>query len=248
MKKLAMMMVLCAGILGCQAECPEVKCDCAAAPQTANAAAPKTAEANDQAAAKENTDVVKAEGETIALPPMQPVATPLTQTLQARKSTRQYGEGMISLQDLSNLLWSANGINREDGKRTAPSARNMQSVSIYVAFETGAYLYDFKAHQLNRVTETDIRTIKEAPLELVFVSNHNGPEGAEMTPQQAQDAALIRGIDAGTASQNAALYCAAADLGTVIRMYRNVTPETKTALQLKEQDHMLFFMPVGKMP
>ena len=194
---------------------------------------------------KDSAPIV-AEGETIALPTTVPTAVTLTKALESRRSVRAYGEGMVSIQDVSNLLWSANGINREDGKRTAPSARNLQSVSIYVAFQSGTYFYDFKGHQLVRRTSEDLRSIKEAPMELIFTSN--------LAPKPEDDAskqefyALLRGIDAGTASENAALYCAAAGLGTVIRMYHEPPASVVSALKLDPAEKPLFFMPVGLLP
>lgn len=194
---------------------------------------------------KDSAPIV-AEGETIALPTPVPTAVTLTKALESRRSVRAYGEGMVSIQDVSNLLWSANGINREDGKRTAPSARNLQSVSIYVAFQSGTYFYDFKGHQLVRRTSEDLRSIKEAPMELIFTSN--------LAPKPEDDAskqefyALLRGIDAGTASENAALYCVAAGLGTVIRMYHEPPASVVSALKLDPVEKPLFFMPVGLLP
>ena len=52
--------------------------------------------------------------------------------LSDRRSDREYANKELSLQDLSDLLWAANGINRPDGKRTAPSALNKQDIDIYV--------------------------------------------------------------------------------------------------------------------
>ena len=194
---------------------------------------------------KDSAPIV-AEGETIALPTPVPTAVTLTKALESRRSVRAYGEGMVSIQDVSNLLWSANGINREDGKRTAPSARNLQSVSIYVAFQSGMYFYDFKGHQLVRRTSEDLRSIKEAPMELIFTSNLAAKPEDDASKQEFY--ALMRGIDAGTASENAALYCAAAGLGTVIRMYHEPPASVVSALKLDPADKPLFFMPVGLLP
>ena len=75
-----------------------------------------------------------------------------------RHSTREYAAKALTLTDLSDLLWAANGINRpEEGKRTAPSAMNKQDVDVYVVLPEGTYLYDAKAHQLNLVAEGDHR-------------------------------------------------------------------------------------------
>ena len=108
------------------------------------------------------------------------------------------------------------------------------------------YFYDFKGHQLVRRTSEDLRSIKEVPMELIFTSN--------LAPKPEDDAskqefyALLRGIDAGTASENAALYCAAAGLGTVIRMYHEPPASVVSALKLDPAEKPLFFMPVGLLP
>ena len=52
---------------------------------------------------------------------------------------------------------AANGINRPDGKRTAPSALNKQDIDIYVIMKEGAYLYDAKANSLQPIAKGDHR-------------------------------------------------------------------------------------------
>jgi hypothetical protein len=67
---------------------------------------------------------------------------PFMQALSERKSVREFSSRRLSPQVLSNLLWAAYGVNRPDGRRTAPSAMNRQTIQIYVAAPDGAYLYD----------------------------------------------------------------------------------------------------------
>ncbi len=81
----------------------------------------------------------------------------LLRLLADRKSTREFGRGTLSPQTLSNLLWAAFGINRQDGRRTAPSAMNWQEVSIYVATSEGVYIYDAKDNALDPVLAGDFR-------------------------------------------------------------------------------------------
>ena len=58
---------------------------------------------------------------------------PIMKALSDRQSIRSFSEKALSQKDLSDLLWAANGINRqESGKRTAPSAMNRQDVKIYI--------------------------------------------------------------------------------------------------------------------
>ena len=72
---------------------------------------------------------------TVKLPsPQTDIGMPLMQVLKERHSARGFANKSLPAQELSNLLWAAFGINREDsGKRTAPSAMNAQEIDIYVA-------------------------------------------------------------------------------------------------------------------
>ncbi len=222
--------------MGCNANCPVCDCNTPAAPaaeapaQQADNAKSDDAKKNDQAAAVAKTAIPFGEAE-IALPKPAAATASLTDSLQKRRSIRAYTQDVISLEQLSALLWAANGINREDGKRTAPSAMNKQSVSIFVASEKGAYKYDHVNHKLARVSEDDLRPVKLAPVELIMTSNHENE--------------LIRGIDSGTVSQNVALYCAAEELATVIRMMRGDQSELQKALQIEANDLPLFNMAIG---
>jgi nitroreductase len=75
-----------------------------------------------------------------------------------RASVKEWSDKDLSLQDLSDLLWAANGINRPDGKRTAPSAMNAQDIDIYVFMKDGAYLYDAAGHMLKPIVAGDHRS------------------------------------------------------------------------------------------
>ena len=83
---------------------------------------------------------------------------PIMQALSMRASVRDWSPKELGLQDLSDLLWAANGINRpESKKRTAASAMNAQDVDIYVFNKDGVYLYDAAAHALTPVAAGDHR-------------------------------------------------------------------------------------------
>ena len=77
--------------------------------------------------------------------------------LAERKSTREFSAEKLPPQVLSNLLWAAYGVNRPDGRRTAPSAMNEQTVDIYVTLPEGVYLYQAREHRLNLVAPGDFR-------------------------------------------------------------------------------------------
>lgn len=142
---------------------------------------------------------------------------PLMQALNLRKSEHsEYSPEKLPPQTLSNLLWAAYGVNRPDGRRTAPSANNSQSVDIYVALAEGVYRYDAKAHQLEPVAAEDVRpaTSKKmlaAPVDLIYVADHAKLRGAEEGKTQNSWA------ETGFVGQNVYLYCASEGLATVVR-------------------------------
>jgi len=152
------------------------------------------------------------------------------QALLKRKSTRIFAEKELSLQDLSDLLWAANGINRPElGRRTAPSALNKQDIQIYVCTKEGNYLYDAKASELQPISTGDVRPLKGAPICLILVSDTTEEWGA---------------IDGGIVSQNISIFCAGTGLATVPRgtMDHN---ELKAALKLADTQQLILNHPVG---
>lgn len=165
------------------------------------------------------------------------------QTVKERKSSREFSDKELSLQDLSNLLWCANGVNRpESGMRTSPSAMNKQDVDVYAVLKEGIYLYEPKAHELVPVVSGDYRKntgmqpfVSIAPLNLVYVSDLAKFDFVKEREQQVMTAA----IDAGHCSQNVYLYGAAANLAVVTR---TSIDKTKMAEILKLRPQQLIIM------
>ena len=239
--------ILLFGLSACQkpCECP-VSAETAVceAPAAQDQAADQAVQAPAAAKVVDETPIV-AGTEEIVLPKPVDTEVTLTKALEERRSVRSYdAEKALKLQDVSNLLWSAYGVNREDGKRTAPSAMNKQSVTIYALFEKGAYKYDHTNHKLVRLSEADIRPLKIAPMELMITSNF-GSDNPDADPAKALDLATIRGIDSGVVAQNVHLYCAAAGLATVIRMQRQRDEAIVSGLGLSDKDYLIFNMAIG---
>lgn len=146
---------------------------------------------------------------------------PLYEALKNRQTNRTFSDKMLSDQDLTNLLWCANGINREEnGKRTAPSARNAQEIDVYVCMKEGVYLYEPKENVLKRVSGDDLRPvltsrgsdmIMSAPLTLLFVANYEKMKGFDEAGKEFYGA-----TDAAYVSQNVYLFCAANNIHTVV--------------------------------
>ena len=142
---------------------------------------------------------------------------PLMQVLKERKTTREFAPDKLPPQVLSNLLWAAFGVNRPDGRRTAPSAMNRQEIDIYVATGDGLFVYNAQGNRLDPVLAQDVRAATgtqpfpaSAPLDLVYVADF-AKAGSE------PNADLYTAADSGFIAQNVYLYCASEGLATVVR-------------------------------
>ena len=188
---------------------------------------------------------------------------PFMETLSVKASAREWSDRDLSLQDLSDLLWAANGINRPDEKKyTASSAQNAHDVAIYLFMKEGVYLYDADDHALQPVLTGDFRSQimmtppprpKDAggpppppppppsnpPLQIILVSDVSrfkfGPP--ELKPEWGA-------IDAGIVSQNISFFCAATGLKTRPRASMD---KEKIANLLKLNDAQYVFLnhPIG---
>ena len=144
---------------------------------------------------------------------------PLLDVLSMRRSTREFRGEELGAQTMSNLLWAAFGVNRSDGHRTAPSARNWQEIDIYVAMHDGTYVYEPLRHVLHTVIDEDIRAatgmqdfVGAAPVNLVYVADL-----ARMDAQDRTEQRFYSAIDTGFIAQNVYLFCASEGLATVVR-------------------------------
>ncbi len=191
------------------------------------------------------------DAKTVQLPaPQMTGGKPLMEAFKARATAREFSTEALPPQELSNLLWAACGINRpESGKRTAPTARNMQEIDVYVALKDGVYRYDPKGNALVLVVAQDLREatgkqpfLKDAPVELVFVSDYAKFGEA---PKEVRD--FYSATDTGYISQNVYLYCASAGLSTVVRGMVDRDALAK-AMNLGPDLHIVLAQTVGYPP
>jgi SagB-type dehydrogenase family enzyme len=153
-------------------------------------------------------------------PPAAGAPSSVTAALRHRHSTRAFLPDPIELQELSDLLWAAYGVNRPQSRgRTAPSAHNWQEIAVHAVLPQGAYRYESGCHALEFVTAEDLRAatgtqdfVATAPLNLVYVADF-----ARMDQAADEDRAFLAGADAGLIAENVYLHCAACGLGTVVR-------------------------------
>ncbi len=150
------------------------------------------------------------------------------QALKERRSIRSYKDQGLTLGELAQLLWAAQGITGEGGKRTAPSAGALCPLEIYAVagevaeLEPGVYQYQPEGHELDTVKAGDLRAdlaqaalaqtwIQKAPLVLVIVAHYErtnwkyGDRGTRYVH-----------IEVGHVGQNIYLQAHALGLGTVM--------------------------------
>jgi len=173
---------------------------------------------------------------------------PVMEALSQRASAGEFTATKLSLQDLSDLLWAANGINRkETGKRTAPSAMNAQDIDVYLFDDIGVYIYDAPNHILNPVSSGDKRgfvagsqaDFAKAPVILVLISDttrfKSGDDGQKLT---------WAAFDAGIVSQNISLFCAGIGLKTRPRASMD-QQKLREILHLKDSQLLMLNDPVS---
>lgn len=145
-------------------------------------------------------------GEAIQLPePQKTGGMPLMEALANRKTNRRTRGIKPTEQQLADMLWAANGVNRADGKRTAPSAMNRQAVELAVLTEDGFFTYEPKTNQLLPVECSEEVAAQRRGASAVVVMYYK-------TDAQSRENILA---DVGFVGQNLYLYCAAQNWPTV---------------------------------
>lgn len=169
---------------------------------------------------------------------------PVMRALDIRASVREWSTQKLSLQDLSDLLWAANGINRPaEGKRTASSSTNAQDIDIYPFMEDGIFFYDAKNHLLNPLVSGDHRDLPgptDAPVNLVLITDISRYRYGD----EIERLGWAR-INCGIVSQNISLFCAGTGLKTRPRASCPGADKIRELLKLKESQHILLNHPVG---
>jgi SagB-type dehydrogenase family enzyme len=185
----------------------------------------------------------------IVLPdPQKGGGKPLMEALNNRQTIREFDTIDLDLQQISNLLWAANGINRPDEqKRTAPTAMNNQEIDVYVSIESGVYLYDAITHSLKAITQGDFRKemgrqnfVANAPVVLVYVADF----GKMSLALDKKTKTFYTAIDVGFISQNVYLFAASENLATVVLGWISKNQIAKI-LNLKKNQHVLLSQPIG---
>jgi SagB-type dehydrogenase family enzyme len=173
------------------------------------------------------------------------------ETLARRRSVRSFTAEPLTIQELGQLAWAAQGITFPSrGFRTAPSAGALYPIELYVVTADGLYHYVPQEHKLRVLNESDLRgdlaraaggqsSVRAAAADFVVTAVH------ERTTRKYTD----RGnryvhFEVGHVGQNIHLQAVALGLGSVpIGGFRE--ERVKSALSLPPDHEPLYIIPVG---
>jgi SagB-type dehydrogenase family enzyme len=181
----------------------------------------------------------------------------IEQTLARRRSVRDYSGKPLTLEELSQLLWAAQGITAAWGARTAPSAGALYPLEVYAlagnvqGLAPGVYRYVPKAHELVLIIAGDLRAqlanaalgqdaVRTAAVDLVITA-----VPTRTTTKYGERGHRYVLMEVGHAAQNVHLQAVALGLGSVpIGAFDD--QKVTTLLNLPKAEAPLYIIPVGR--
>jgi len=181
----------------------------------------------------------------------------LEESLVKRRSVRDYAGEPLTLEEVSQLLWAAQGTTADWGGRTAPSAGALYPLEVYVIvgdvrnLAAGVYRYDPKGHEIVMTAAGDIRAqlasaalgqtaVEDGAVDLVFTAVYQ-----RTTRKYGDRGVRYVHMEAGHAAQNVCLQATAMGLGAVtIGAFHD--EEVSRLLNLPRDEEPLYIISVGK--
>ncbi len=197
-------------------------------------------------------------GDTIILPePRNSGGISVEEALLERRSIRNYKNEALTLAEISQLLWAAQGITHPGGYRTAPSAGALYPLEVYVVagnvdgLQAGIYKYRPQGHELKKVAEGDVRAelcaaaldqecIEDGAAVLVFAAVYE-----RTTRKYGERGVRYVHMEVGHAAQNVYLQAVSQGLGTVV-VGAFDDGRVEKLLQMQDDERALCIMPVGR--
>jgi SagB-type dehydrogenase family enzyme len=181
----------------------------------------------------------------------------LEQALLARRSVRDYAPTPLTLAEVSQLLWAAQGMTAGWGGRTAPSAGALYPLEVYLVagavqgLASGVYRYSPKGHQLAEAKKGDVRTaladaalgqecVRDGAISIVIAAVY-----ARTTQKYGARGTTYVHMEVGHAGQNVYLQAEALGLGTVT-VGAFYDDRVAKVVGLRDNEVPLYIMPVGR--
>ena len=204
------------------------------------------------------SSVTTRSGDALSLPaPRQDSEFSIERALHERRSVREFGKTALTQDEVSQLLWAAQGITSRDGLRTAPSAGALYPLELYLVvgmvrdLDPGVYRYAPAGHKLMKIIAGDQRhklasaahvqdCVADAAAVLVFTAIER-----RTTRKYGSRGVRYVHIEIGHASQNVFLQATALGLGTVV-VGAFEDDAVGELLHLPEGEVPLYLMPLGR--
>jgi len=187
----------------------------------------------------------------IALPkPLLEGKISLEETIQKRRSVRSYSDKDLTIEQISQLLWSAQGITGKGRFRAAPSAGALYPLEIYVVKKDGFFQYRPQGHRLKVISDRDLRKdlanaawgqefIAEAPVNIVITAVYE-----RVTSSYGKRGIKYTDIEVGHAAENIHLQAVALGLDSVpVGAFSD--DEVTKLLGLSKDETPIYIIPVG---
>jgi SagB-type dehydrogenase family enzyme len=179
------------------------------------------------------------------------------ETLLKRRSIREYASEPLKLQEVSQLLWAAQGITDPRGLRTAPSAGALYPLNVYlvvgnvVNLTEGLYKYLPETHEILKVIDGDMKrelaraamgqsSVENAPIDIVITAVYETTTG-----KYREKGIRYVHIEVGHTAQNLCLQATAMGLG-IVTVGGFDDSEVKEVLNLSESEQPLYIIPIGR--
>ena len=183
--------------------------------------------------------------------------TSVEEALLARRSVRSYKEAALTIKEVGQLLWAAQGITGPGGKRTAPSAGALYPLEVYAVVGNvegvtpGVYEYRPDSHTLVKKLDGDQRkalsqaalgqtSVRQGAIDIVITAVYE-----RVTVKYGERGIRYVHIEAGHAAENICLQAVALKLGTVtVGAFDD--DSVKQVLSLPDDEVPMYIMPVGR--
>jgi SagB-type dehydrogenase family enzyme len=176
----------------------------------------------------------------------------LEEAIQKRKSVRKYSGKELTLEQVAQILWAANGANPRKNfiARNVPSAGGIFPMTVYLLDKNGVYRYQPLNHSLALVKEGDKRKelteaalgqrfISQAPVDLVITA-----DVAKCAQKYSDRAQRFTDMEAGHIGQNVSLEAVSLGLGTVMTGVFN-DEAVRDVIGASDKETPLYIIPVG---
>lgn len=174
----------------------------------------------------------------------------LEETIKKRRSVRSFDDKELNLEQISQILWAAQGITDEKGHRSVPSAGALYPLEVYVVKKDGVFHYIPEGHKMEIILEGDIRKklkeiclgqqwVEDAPVDIIITGVYK-----RTTIKYGDRGIRYVYLEAGTACQNILLQAVSLGLGAVpVGAFRD--NQIQEILNLSKDETPLFVIPIG---